>query len=218
MKSSIVLAAAASLLSGCGGRAPGAPAKSSREVRGDPAAATPAVRPRDLETYMVLLDLAVYKSKVAPAFDKYVTFGDSAGVRELMPGVELPRSSDRKSRLEAALKASSSVVEAKCLVRLAGVEPYQLGGGSELVSYLYSASDWLRETLTSKDVSDLTLDYPLGEHTEIIRPADAAEIRVNARNVLPPEDATIKRQLAALLTMMDAASGNPNFALALVMK
>jgi hypothetical protein len=119
--------------------------------------------------------------------------------------------------MEAALKLAPAVTEAICLVRLPGIEPYQLGG-SELVSYLYSASDRIREALTSKDISEEALDYPLGEHTEIIRPADAAELRVNVRTVPTPEDANLRTQLAALLKMMDAAASNSRYALALVMK
>ena len=167
---------------------------------------------------MVLLDLGVYEGRIAPAFEKYVNAGDASGLRPLMAdGVEAPQLDDRKKRLEAAQKLAPAIMEAKCLVRLPGVEPYQLGAG-ELVSYLYSASDWLRETLTSKDISDITLDYPLGEHAEIIRPVDAAEIRVNIRNIPVPEDANIKRQLAALLSLMDDAAKNPRHAIAMVMK
>ncbi len=167
---------------------------------------------------MVLLDLGVYEGKISPAFEKYVKTGDASGLRQIVAaGIEVPELDDRKKRLEAAQKLAPAIMEAKCLVRLPGVEPYQLGAG-ELVSYLYSASDWLRETLTSKDISDITLDYPLGEHAEIIRPVDAAEIRVNIRNIPAPEDANIKRQLAALLSLMDDAARNPRHAIAMVMK
>jgi len=212
------------LLAGCGsvGRGKGATtgASASQEAASLPAKSdggAPQARPRDLETYIALVDIDVYKSKVAPAFDRYVSTGETGDAAKLMPGLTLPALDTKQKRLEAALKAAPPVVEAKCLVKLAGIEPYQLGGG-ELVSYLYSASDWLRETLTAKDISDETLDYPLGEHAEVIRPADAAEIRVNVRNVPTPPDAGIKNQLAALLTMMDAVSRNPHYALALVMK
>ncbi len=177
------------------------------------------MRPRDLETYLALVDLNVYKTRIAPAFEQYVNTGDARAVTALQRdgGGALPELTDRKKRLEAALKAAPAVVEAQCLVKLPGIAPYQLGGG-ELTSYLFSASDWLRETLTSKDISDVTLDYGLGEHTEIIRAADAAEIRVNVRNVPVPEDAAVKAQLTAFLAMMDAAGRNPHYALALVMK
>ena len=171
---------------------------------------------------MVLIDMGVYNSKIAPAFEKYVTAGDPSAVRALLPAdaptPDLPEIDDRKKRLAAALAVSPRIVEAKCLVRAAGIEPYQLGGSTALLSYLYGASDWLRETLTAKDISDITLDYPIGEHTEIIRPADAAEIRVYTRNIPVPEDAAIKAQLAALLKLMETAEKNPNYALALVMK
>jgi hypothetical protein len=188
------------------------------QVNGQPAAGPAALaKPRDLETYMVLLDLGVYKSAIAPAFDRYISSGDAKAVRHLLPGAALPESPDRKNRLEAAQKVAPLVMESRCLVKLPGVEPYQLGG-SELVSYLYSASDRLREALTSRDISEETLDYPLGEHTEIIRAEDAAEIRVNIRKVPSPEDAGLKTQLAGLLRMMDAAAGNSRLSLALVMK
>ena len=168
---------------------------------------------------MVLIDFDLYRTKIAPAFDKYVNAGDASQLRALVAqGVDVPESSEKKARLEAAQKLAPAVLEAKCLVRLPGIDPYQLGGGGELVSYLYSASDWLRETLSSKDISDITLDYPLGEHTEIIRPPDAAEIRVNVRHIPAPEDAAIKKQLAALLTMMEAPEKNAKYALAMVMK
>ena len=213
------------LLFSCAEGKPGlgepAPASSSGAVAASPAGSSKA-RPRDLETFMVLIDLGVYKSKIAPAFEKYVTTGDPSAIRALLPAaaptVDLPEIDDRKKRLVAALAVSPRIVEAKCLVRPAGIEPYQLGGSTALVSYLYSASDWLRETLTAKDISDLTLDYPIGEHTEIIRPTDAAEIRVYTRNIPAPEDAAIKTQLAALLKLMETAEKNPNYALALVMK
>lgn len=165
---------------------------------------------------MVLIDLGLYESKIAPAFDKYVGTGDASALAQLTTE-PIPDLKDRKQRLEAALKLAAPVVEAKCLIKLAGSEPYQLGAG-ELVSYLYSASDWLRETLTARDISDVALDYPLGEITEIIRPVDATEIRVNIRNIPMPEDAGIKKQLAGLLAMMDAAAKNPKHALAMVMK
>ncbi len=214
------------LLLSCMGGKPGstesAPASSEAAGVPSPTAASSKARPRDLETFMVLIDLGIYKSKIAPAFEKYVTTGDPNAIRELLPSgappVDLPEVEDRKKRLAAALAVSPRIVEAKCLVRPAGIEPYQLGGSTALVSYLYSASDWLRETLTAKDISDLTLDYPIGEHTEIIRPADAAEIRVYTRNIPIPEDAAIKTQLAALLKMMETAEKNPNYAIALVMK
>ena len=167
---------------------------------------------------MVLLDVGVYETKIAPAFEKYVSAGDASPLRRIVAdGVDVPELDDRKKRLEVAQKLAPAIMDAKCLVRLPGVEPYQLGA-SELVSYLYSASDWLRETLTSKDISDITLDYPLGEHAEIIRAADAAEIRVNIRNIPAPEDANIKRQLAGLLSLMDDAAKNPKHAIAMVMK
>lgn len=165
---------------------------------------------------MVLLDLGVYETRIAPALDKYVATGDRSGLEKLTPE-PIPDLAERKQRLEAAFKLAAPIVESKCLVRVAGSEPYQLGGG-ELVSYLYSASDWLRETLTARDISDVALDYPLGEITEIIRPVDAAEIRVNIRNIPMPEDGGIKKQLAGLLAMMDAAAKNPKYALAMVMK
>ncbi len=208
------------VLSGCGGGPAATRPPTVQPTAAAKMAATGAAtgsRPRDLETYLVLIDLGVYRSKVAPAFEKYIESGDASAVSGLMPGAKLPALAERKKRLEAALELAPTVVETKCLVKLAGIEPYQLGG-TELVSYLYSASDWLRETLTSKDISDVTLEYPLGEHTEIIRATDAAEIRVNARNVPAPEDAKIKSQLAAFLTMMDAAGRNPHYAVALVMK
>lgn len=165
---------------------------------------------------MVLFDLGRYQSTVAPAFDKYVESGDASGVRKLTKET-VPELSDRRQRIAAAQKLAGPVVEAECLVKLPGVEPYQLGG-SELVSYLYSASDWLREALTARDISDVTLDYPLGEFTEIIRPIDATEIRVNVRNIPMPEDAQIKKQLANLLAMMEAAGRNSKYALAMVMR
>ena len=202
-------------MAGCGGgpSSPGSSPASTQPALDGPQSA----RPRDLDTYLAIIDLATYKNKVAPAFERYVSTGDADALAALVPKVSLPELDDRKKRLEAALKAAPAVMEAKCLVRLPGIEPYQLGTG-ELVSYLYSASDWLRETLSSKDISDLTLDYGLGEHTEIIRPTDAAEIRVNARNVPVPEDPKVKAQLASFLSMMDAAAKNPNYGLALVMK
>jgi len=203
-------------LEGCGGTSPvtsPAPAAATPTTM----AVSPSSRPRDLESYLVLIDIAAYKSKVAPAFDKYVDTGDAGAVQALLPGIAVPELTDRKKRLEAALKLASAVVEARCVVKLPGVDPYQLGA-SELVSYLYSASDRLRETLTSKDISDETLDYPVGEHAEIIRPADAAEIRGLARNVPVPEDAGIRKQLAALHTMLDDPARNRNHALAMVMK
>ena len=218
VKTSKALFAAAAMgaLASCGGAS--TPVGSTAATpAGAASTVTPGSRPRDLDTYMALIDLDVYKSKVAPAFDKYVNTGDDKAVRALLASASLPELGDKKKRLEAAIKLAPAVVEAKCLVKLPGIEPYQLGGG-ELVSYLYSASDWLRETLTSKDISDETLDYPLGEHAEIIRPADATEIRVYARKVPAPEDANVGKQLAALLTMMDAVSRSPHYALALVMR
>ena len=215
------------LLFSCAGDKPGstasAPASPAAADAQPPATGSSKPRPRDLETFMALIDMGIYKSKVAPAFEKYVTTGDSSALRALLPADApnnpgLPEVDDRRKRLAAALAAASRIVEAKCLVRLAGIEPFQLGGSTALVSYLYSASDWLRETLTAKDISDITLDYPIGEHTEIIRPTDAAEIRVYTRNIPVPEDAAIKTQLAALLKMMETAEKNPNYALALVMK
>lgn len=179
-----------------------------------PAASRP--RPKDLETYMILFDLGIYESKIAPAFDKYVATGDASGLEKLT-SQPVPVLANRKQRLEAAQKLAAPIVEARCLVKLPGADPYQLGA-SELVSYLFSASDWLRETLTARDISDVALDYPVGEITEIIRPVDAAEIRVNIRNIPMPEDAGIKKQLAGLLAMMDAAAKNPKQALAMVMK
>ncbi len=214
-KSTLLAVALVAALDGCGGSSP---VTSAAPAATKPASVpSPATRPRDLETYLVLIDVGAYKSKVAPAFDKYVDSGDTKAVRDLLPGIEVPESPDRKKRLEAALKLASAVVEARCVVRLPGISPYQLGN-TELVSYLYSASDRLRETLASKDISDDTLEYPLGEHTEIIRPADTVEIRGLARNVPAPEDAGMRKQLAAFHTMLDAAGRNPNHALALVMK
>ena len=80
--------------------------------------------------------MAAYKLKVAAAFDKYITFGDASAVRALLPAnaSEMPQLSDRKKQLEAALAVSPGVVEAKCLVRLQGLDPYQLGGSGALVS------------------------------------------------------------------------------------
>lgn len=215
-KSTLLAVLLMAALYGCGGSSPVA---SSAPAATQPpnSAAAPGSRPRDLETYLVLFDLAAYKSKVSPAFDKYVDTGDTAGVRDLLPGIEVPELADRKKRAEAALKLATAVVEARCVVKLPGVDPYQLGS-SELASYLFSASDRLRETVTSKDISDETLEYPLGEHTEIIRPVEIAEIRGLARNVPVPDDAAMRKQLAAFHTMMDAAGRKPDYALALVMK
>lgn len=223
----------AACLAGCNGGngAASAPAPGEKTAAG-PSSTPPATaatqtastasnkpRPRDLDTYMVLFDLGTYESKIAPAFDKYVSTGDTGALSELIRsgGEAIPNLADRKQRFEAAQKLAGPLVEARCLVKVSGSEPYQLGP-SELVSYLYSASDWLRETLTARDISDISLDYPLGELTEIIRPVDAAEIRVNVRNIPMPEDAAIRKQLAALLAMMDAAGKNPKHVLALVMK
>jgi hypothetical protein len=214
-KSTLLAAALVAALDSCGGSSPvTSPAPAATKPV---AAPSPTTRPRDLETYLVLIDLGAYKSKVAPAFDEYVDSGGTKAVRDLLPGIEVPEFQDRKKRLEVALKLASAVVEARCVVKLPGIDPYQLGS-AELVSYLYSASDRLRETLTSKDISDETLAYPLGEHAEIIRPADVIEIRGLAGNVPVPEDAEMREQLAAFRAMMDAAGRNPNHALALVMK
>ena len=219
MKRPLFAAALIAALAGasCGGGA--SSTVTAPATKTEAASATTGSKPRDLETFMVLINFDLYRTKIVPAFDKYVNAGDASPLRELVaPGVEVPELSEKKLRLEAAQKMAPAVLEARCLVKLPGIDPYQLGGGGELVSYLYSASDWLRETLSSKDISDITLDYPLGEHTEIIRPPDAAEIRVNVRKIPAPEDAAIKKQLAALLTMMEAPEKNPKYALAMVMK
>jgi hypothetical protein len=200
-----------------GGKTPAPTAGSTAAVQSAAGSSPASSKPRDLETYLVLIDSSIYETKIKPAFDKYVNNGEPGPVRLLLAGAVLAEDSSKPRRFEAAQRLSPAVMEAKCLVKLPGVEPYQLGPG-ELVAYLYSASDWLRETLTSKDISDIALDYPLGEITEIIRPTDAAEIRMYMRNVPAPEDAAIKKQHAALLTMMDAAAKNPKYALAMVMK
>ncbi|MBM3792850.1 MAG: hypothetical protein FJW31_02050 [Acidobacteria bacterium] len=203
------------LLTACGGSKPDAEAGPAAPAAAQPKAGA-GNKPRDLETYMVLVDLDAYEKKVAPAFEKYVTSGDTEALAELTSAA-IPTLPDRKQRTEAALKLAPAVVEAKCLVKLPGIEPFQLGPG-ELISYLYSASDLIRDTLAARDISDVTLDYPLGEHTEIIRAADAAELRVNVRNVPVPEDAGITKQLADLLKLMDDSAQNPRHALAMVMK
>lgn len=204
------------LLTGCGGSKPAAETASTAPAADAQTKPAVAGKPRDLETYMVLVDLDAYEKKVQPAFEKYVASGETDALAELTSAA-IPTLPDRKRRTEAALKLAPAVVEAKCLVRLPGIEPFQLGPG-ELISYLYSASDLIRDTLAARDISDVTLDYPLGEHTEIIRAADAAELRVNVRNVPVPEDASIKKQLADLLKLMDDSAQNPRHALAMVMK
>lgn len=111
---------------------------------------------------------------------------------------------------------SSKILQVLCVPRDKGVSPEQNMGRTPLIPYLYERSEWIKDLFTSvRQVRGGTLEFSIGECTEIFTKQDLQEFNMQLDNVQPPKDIVLRKEYDNLRALLKLTLKDEDLTLAL---